>query len=304
MRIFIIFLFALLFNVAQTQAHSGDHKHADDSAHMIPIAIEQNKVKITEEGDYLFIESNGIPEHATGNFPNRENPNAISAQRHRFRVTQTPNIADRVSTRVPVIGVALNGIPIEPGTAECYGQTKENRKVPVYDCMWREEAIVNGKGQLGLDWSNAHVQPGGVYHYHGIPNGLLHILPDDDLVHVGYAADGFKIYVSRSDKYNSSYRLKMGTRPSAPGGRFDGTYTQDFEFIYELGSLDECNGMRINGEYGYFLTKRFPFAPRCLRGTVDESFLRHKKYEDPTKRLYHNRPTPHELGREHHKRRL
>ena len=103
------------------------------------------------------------------------------------------------------------------------------------------------------------------------------MLPKSDLVHVGYAADGFKIYVSRSGSYKSSYRLKKGIRPSGPGGRYTGKYTADFEYAAaKVGDLDECNGAYAEelGQYVYFITESFPFAPRCLMGTADSSFSR------------------------------
>ena len=59
---------------------------------------------------------------------------------------------------------------------------------------------------------------------------------------VGYAADGFPIYArygyadpedteSETVKMQSGYRLKKGTRPSGPRGKYDGTFVQDFEFV-------------------------------------------------------------------------
>lgn len=247
-----------------------DHPHA----HVIPAALEKSIVKITEDGTYRYIKSNGIPNHRTGDFPNRSNPNAISAQQHEYRLPITPRNSGRATPKDKVIGVALNGIPFEPATAECYGQARGARPNP--NCEWREEAIINGKGQLGLDQSNAHVQPNGTYHYHGIPYGLLSVLGKEDIVHVGYAADGFKIMVSRSGRYKPSYNLKSGTRPSGPGGRYNGKYTADYTFKAGHGDLDECNGTSLNGEYVYVLTKGFPFAPRCLMGQADTSFSRKK----------------------------
>ncbi len=244
-------------------------------AHTIPAAVEHNIVSITEEGGYRVIHSNGIPNHATGQFPNRGNPNSISEQDHNYRVPLNPQKTGRVTQHNGVVGVALNGIPFEPGTAECYGRARGQRG-PMESCTWREEAIVGGQGKLGLDSSNAHVQPDGSYHYHGVPNGLLAVLPAGDLVQVGYAADGFKLMVSRSGAYKPGYTLKSGTRPSgegSPGGRYDGTYTADYEFT-GAGNLDECNGASVNGEYVYFITTGFPFAPRCLMGQVNESFAR------------------------------
>lgn len=40
-------------------------------------------------------------------------------------------------------------------------------------CEWSEEAQLEGKTRLGLDQNQAHVQPGGLYHDNGIPQGLI-----------------------------------------------------------------------------------------------------------------------------------
>lgn len=269
-----------------TPAHSHENHDSNEStAHVVPVAIEKNIVSIKVQGEKRVIASNGIPNHKTGAFPNRANPNAISAQSHFYRMTLNPRRNGKPTTKDGVMGVALNGIPFEPGTAECYGRERGERG-PMHTCQWREEAIVNGKGQLGLDQSNAHVQPTGSYHYHGIPYGLLSVLPKGDLVHVGYAADGFKIMVSRSNSYKSSYFLKSGKRPSGPGGKYTGKYTADFEYRSGQGALDECNGTQVNGEYVYFVTKGFPFAPRCLMGTADPSFGRKKPSSNGGRKLH------------------
>ena len=272
----------------------GNHSHDDGMKQIenvvIPIAIEQNKTKITRSGSYLYIQGNGVPNHKTGQFPNRNNPNSIQSQNHNFRVSLVPQMADTLTERVQIIGVALNGIPFEPGTAECYGRSRGQRG-PMHTCEWREEAIVNGNGQLGLDWSNAHVQPDGTYHYHGVPNGLIKMLKQDgvDLVHVGYAADGFKLMVSQGRHYKSSYNLKSGKRPSgAPLGKYDGSYTADYEFVKGLGALNACNGTYINDEFVYFITHDFPFAPRCLMGNSDPSFA----HKAPTDRMEQRRRHP------------
>jgi hypothetical protein len=275
-RLFVLLLFISL----PVHAHEG-HDPAVPQATVIPAAVEKTIVKITEDGTYRYISSNGIPNHKTGQFPNRGNPNSISAQSHKYRVPLNPQKTGRATEQNGVMGVALNGIPFEPGTAECYGQTRGQRPSgpPGQGCEWREEAIVNGEGQLGLDSSNAHVQPNGTYHYHGVPWGLIdHLDKSAVILHVGYAADGFEIlYQNQPDDelWRSSYRLKSGIRPSGPGGRYDGTYTADYEYVSGAGDLDECNGITFSdGSYAYILTREFPFVPRCLMGRADQSFAR------------------------------
>jgi hypothetical protein len=122
--------------------------------------------------------------------------------------------------------------------------------------------------------NNAHVQPNGMYHYHGLPIGLIQTQKKpDDLIHIGFAGDGFKIYASMKGKFESSYQLKNGSRDGGPGGVHDGTYTQDFKFKYGAGDLDECNGIDTNEHgYIYLITEDFPFIPRCWKGSPHPSF--------------------------------
>lgn len=107
------------------------------------------------------------------------------------------------------IRVAVNGVPFDPGTAEYWKNDRTSG--------WHIEAIGGGKS-LGLDRNNAHVQPNGAYHYHGIPTGLLSNLNGNGGQSlIGYAADGFPIYAQTSEN-RSSYELKKGARPSGSAG--------------------------------------------------------------------------------------
>jgi hypothetical protein len=107
-----------------------------------------------------------------------------------------------------------------------------------------------------------------LYHYHA-PNAPL--LKDLDGRLIGYAADGFPIHYI-ADKAASSWQLKSGTRPTEPGGEYDGTYEEDWVFQAGSGNLDECNGATVDGKYTYFATDSFPFFPRCFKGSVSQDF--------------------------------
>lgn len=113
----------------------------------------------------------------------------------------------------------------------------------------------------------------------------------NQMVLAGWAADGYPIYVQYGHsepnsllspmKYlRSSYQLRKGVRPSGPGGRFDGTFVEDYEYVSGTGDLDGCNGRFgatpefPEGSYHYFLTESFPFIPRYFRGKHDISFQR------------------------------
>ena len=223
-------------------------------------SVADNQVSIREEGGYRYIESNGLPDHSTGQFPNSGNPNSISAQNHQFRVTMNPQKTGN-ATQVQLAGVAINGVPMEPGTDEFWNRDRSSG--------WRIQA--QGPGvNLGLDQNHAHVQPGGMYHYHGVPTGVINNASSSL---VGWAADGFEIHYI-GDKSKSSYKLKNGKRGSGPGGTYDGTYENDFEYIEGSGNLDQCNGGELDGKYVYFITNDYPYIQRCVFGTPDPSFAK------------------------------
>jgi hypothetical protein len=109
---------------------------------------------------------------------------------------------------------------------------------------------------------------------------------------IGYAADGYPIYAetgytkasdtaSPLKKLKSSYHLKTGDRPTGdagPGGKYDGTFVQDYEFKQDSGDLDKANGREgvtpeyPEGTYYYVVTNEYPFVPRYFHGKPDASF--------------------------------
>jgi hypothetical protein len=251
----------------------------------VEITNASNEVHIKVEGEVRVIQANGIPNHERGEFPNRNNPNRIAPQNYNFTVPVKPKAASS-PTRLFMqpFGVAVNGVVFDPFAAEWWENDRSS--------IWQYEPM-NMIGRLGADQNNAHVQPGGVYHYHSVPTGLIEKISNGKLqmTLVGWAADGFPIYAplcySEASKTNSplkpmqsSYELKKGTRPSGPGGNYDGTFVADYEFIKNAGDLDECNGRFgvtpefPEGTYYYVLTDGFPFIPRFFKGTPDKSFAR------------------------------
>jgi hypothetical protein len=245
----------------------------------------RSECRIEVRGDYRYIDSNGIPNHSVGTFPNHGNPNSISPQTYHRRVPLHPTPAAG-DTRGVDFGVAVNGVMFDPGTADLWNN----------DRRWHYEALSGEMvhhGSLGMDHNLAHVQPSGAYHYHGLPLGLLNSLNyKTKMVLVGWAADGYPIYgpfcyatadnaKSGLKDLKSSYRLKSGSRlggHDGPGGRYDGSFSQDYEFVPGLGDLDEFNG-RVGvtpefpgGTFYYVLTSNWPFVPRKFKGEPDSSF--------------------------------
>ncbi len=261
--------------------------HDSDPAFLFAAYAAGPEVRAQERDGWRYVESNGLPNHQTGRFPNRNNPNRISAQQYRFRMTLTPQQAQRTTpVGMNLFGVALNGVPFDPGAAEFWQRNRRSG--------WQYEAL-GGAVNLGLDDSNAHVQPGGAYHYHGIPTAMVRRLARaDSMILTGYAADGFPVYTllghetaddadSPLRKLRSSWQLRRGRRPgggSGPGGTYDGSFVEDYEYVEGAGDLDECNGRfgvtpeYPDGTYYYMLTDTFPFVPRQWRGSPDASFVK------------------------------
>lgn len=165
------------------------------------------------------------------------------------------------------IGIAVNGIQFRPSTAGFYDAEAPRKHSRSGDRRWSLD-IFGAPGRLGLDFQNAHVGPGGLYHYHGISKGLVKDTPN---TLIGYAGDGFEIHYIGQDAL-AGYRLKKGTRPSGPGGRYDGTYNEDYEYLKQDGKLDECNGGTLKGRFVYFVTDTYPFISRCLWGNISSDF--------------------------------
>jgi len=227
------------------------------------------EVAVTVGQGLRIIETNALPDHETGSFPNPGNPNAIAGQTLRYEFPADPQHLDRAApAQTPA--VAVNGIPFEPGTAEMIEcQSGERYQIEALQELY----------DLGLDANNAHVQPTGKYHYHGLPTALAEIAAGDDqgLVHVGFAADGFLVFVSPTGQLKPGYRLSAdprtgtgcsyrGTEIAIDGTPPDGTYASDWRHDPEIGDLDACNGLTIDDEYVYLVTETYPFVPRCLMG--------------------------------------
>lgn len=68
---------------------------------------------------YRYVSTNGIPDHETGRFPNRGNPNVIGEQDYHFRIPFDPAPpaypVDKIelvhTDRGYLFGIALNGSP-------------------------------------------------------------------------------------------------------------------------------------------------------------------------------------------------
>jgi hypothetical protein len=240
------------------------------------------RVSVKVRNGVRTIASNGIPDFTPGTFPNPNCPNAISTQSYSYRFSTKPKRTAITAFAIPQsFGISVDGVLFDPYAAEYWNNDRNSG--------WQYYALGGGI-DLGMDVNHAHVQPTGAYHYHGIPDGLLDVLGDSGHSPlVGWAGDGFPIYV-RSGYSNprkagkvrtmrSSYRLKSGTRPSGPGGTYNGWFNQDYEYVAGSGDLDAANGRYCvtpeypKGTYAYFLTEEFPSVPNAFAGSIASSFV-------------------------------
>ncbi|MCL7764664.1 YHYH protein [Polaribacter sp. Z014] len=263
-----------LIHKGETERHT--HVKADYfDSYVLRSPIYGTETVVTIKGGERKMVTNALPNHRTGAFPRKGNPNTISAQDKAYTFTLNPKYTGK-PTWVREPGIALNGVKFEPGTAEVVVcETGENYRVEAFQ----------DKIDLGLDFNHAHVQPTGEYHYHGTPTSVIEEFDaGKDLVHVGFAHDGFPIYYSKSSVYKPSYKLLEGTREGEDcvytnpkqtikmdvNDDHDGTFGSDFEYIVGSGDLDECNGITIDGKYMYLVTNEFPYVSRCLMGEVKQ----------------------------------
>ncbi len=243
-------------------------------------------VTFQDTGSKRVVVANAIPDHPIGDFPNRHDPVSLRPQSLKLEIPLKPELSE---TPVPLgmwlFGIAINGVPFDPSGPFW---KRDGHSGWQFEVLHPRAAVA-----FGIDSNRAHTQGRGLYHYHGLPAGLLwnskNAAPDAVMLLLGYAADGYPIYgpecpgdpldlKSRTRRLRSSYRIRTGSRQGGPGGRFDGIFVEDFEYCPGYGDLDECNGRFgptpefPDGIYHYVLTDEFPQVPRVYRGKPDRSF--------------------------------
>lgn len=241
-------------------------------------------------GTTRALAGNGIPDHAVtgGNFATPIGKQTIAAT---FSLNPV-NTGTASGAGMQPIGYAINSVKFDPGTAGTC-RSDATSTLPGGGCVavagqdpWRIEAL-GGAFTFGTDENNAHVQPDGAYHYHGMPEGVItKANSGQGMILVGWAADGFPIYArfgySVATNAGSALKLMKGSwqkKATPDAGRpavsiFPmGTFQQDYEYVAGSGDLDECNGRTgvtpefPTGIYHYYITESYPYIQRCFKGT-------------------------------------
>jgi hypothetical protein len=238
------------------------------------------------------LSANGIPDHEVGEFPNSNNPNTIAEQTVDANYTLSPVETTNPTTLGGPTGPAgyvLNGVKIDASTAGSCDDSGDNCSLIDNSGGWSIEALGHSSFNFGTDDNNAHVQPGGSYHYHGMPEGFITKQGGNNttMTIIGWAADGFPIYARygysiASDSTSSlismtgSYQLISEVSSSRPSTSIYelGTFAQDWVYVSGSGDLDECNG-RVGvtpefpeGIYHYYATDTYPYFQRCVKGEI------------------------------------
>lgn len=238
------------------------------------------------------LSANGIPDHEVGTFPNENNPNAIAEQAISASYTLAPTettTATELGGPRGATGYVLNGVKIDASTAGSCDDSGESCSLTGNVGSWNIEALGQNSFNFGTDDNNAHVQPGGSYHYHGMPEGFITKRGGSSttMTLIGWAADGFPIYArygyALADDASSDLKVVTGSyqmvsdvsesRP--PTDSFPlGTFAQDYEYVEGSGDLDSCNGrMGVtpefpDGIYHYYATDSYPYFLRCVTGAL------------------------------------
>ncbi len=280
-------------------SNNDEETNCENTASIFDINLNANDCNVDIEAELLInsqynesvsgsvrtITINGIANHLVGEFPNAGNPNTIAEASETFTMTTEPSVASSITNgQGHTFGVLFSGVAVDPYTAEFFqGSGGVNMQ-------WNITTLQNER-DLGLDCNNAHVQPTGRYHYHGLPirYAFEEGIDGSQMVKVGYAGDGFSIYYKYGYdddgttliELESGYRLKTEERSgdgvTAPNGCPNGLYFQDYEYVEGISELDACNGRfgktpEAENEYYYVITDNFPSSPLCFSGTPDNSF--------------------------------
>lgn len=286
---------------------SGDCRNYTGQFYASATDIQRNAqfvgdVEIVDDIVYCEFNSNAIPNHDFNDTTAAFATN-VSEQRMSFKVPVTPIKASSVTqlSLGTTEAVLLNGVTVDLLAAACYGvgnETLGNEKIGCgpnqNDNPWRYDPM-SSLNQFGTDAHHAHVQPSGEYHYHGNPMALFNQTCDSEVSGViGFAADGYPVFggcfkdsSGTIRKAVSSYALKNsgGQREAVSGyqtpvagqgsiksNNYDGQFRGDWVYQAGVGDLDECNGMTVDGQYGYYVTDQFPWVLNCFKGQIDASF--------------------------------
>jgi len=187
----------------------------------------------TISGSYRVFTGNDLPSHATGKFPIPAsdpvhaydgNPNSISSQAMNAKVPANPTAAATPTCIHGEVGILLSGVALFDGL----------------DAGGRDAVAWEAQ-----DSCEGHPQNTGVYHYHEVTSCLS--TPKDKATLVGWAYDGFPIFVERT---------ATGALPT----------NADLDVCHGRTSAVPLDGRTVT-MYHYSATLEYPYTVGCFKGT-------------------------------------
>lgn len=258
----------------------------------------EGQLEVTTDDGQCTLQSNQIPNHDMG--ADARFANEVGEVSSAWVIPSEPQLnAESTDLGFTVHAVMLNGVIWEAYPAACYGEGPPNLGREAIGCggnqldnPWRYN-VGSSLNTFQLDAYSAHAQANGLYHYHSTPEAL-HTIECSGVAEspvIGFARDGFPIYgpcFTDADgtirAAQSSFGLRDGTRQDVDGfttptvvgnvssDEYNGQFIGDFAFVDGAGDLDECNGMTVDGRYGYYITDQYPYVLSCYSGTPSTSF--------------------------------
>lgn len=233
----------------------------------------------------VYVKSTGVPSYYTDNqslFNAKDMTNV-------FKLPRTQTVAT-TATRTYLrdegaVGVLIDGSVI---LSPCDGKSYNNAGV------WHQLAY-KFEGN-DFDSTYGHSTPQGQYHHHVAVNSSVINSLTDSTTHsplIGYAFDGYPVYgpfgYTNTDGTGAITRMKTSwqirnitsrttlpdgsTASSAgpsignpPSGQPLGKYFEDYEYVSDLGHLDQYNGR-------FCITPEYPSGTYCYFTTLDSSLL-------------------------------
>ncbi len=191
----------------------------------------QNDVNVFVEGDYIIVESTGVPNHGSPYFDTSSsqyesydgdntqfqlNPNRIATQNLTFRIPlNATEASSKEATPLGPIGVSLNGVPF-------YNQYAGPNQPLTFE--------INS-----FDQYLGHPQQFGGYHYHMEPVYISDMVGREGLL--GFLLDGFPVYGPRESGENvtnqdlDAYHGHAHATPDYPDGTYHYHITAEDPYI-------------------------------------------------------------------------
>jgi YHYH protein/Secretion system C-terminal sorting domain len=241
--------------------------------------IIANVQKVQYSSSSVYVNASGVPSYTIG--PWRANPNTAGNQNKTYKIPLTPQVQSgtKTSTGLGRIAVETNGVAVYNAKD---AMSYQNGGV------WNQNAIF--VEAVSFDACLGHPDMSSTYHHHQSPKCGYSFSPTQHSPIIGFSFDGYPIYgpyaytsttgVSAIKRIVSSYRQRtMTTRRTLAGGTMLSTnqfgpdvstqyplgyYIEDFEFVRNLGDLDEYNGR-------FAITPEYPQGTYAYYATIDES---------------------------------